>query len=83
MEKIEKVVLTNPVEDVEIFRKDKYGNEYMGFIHGSDGIKTTVEIEELGTNYVISVVINGNLICSYHNVDSYKINVKEVENNEG
>ena len=79
MELKERVTLKHAVEDVEIFRKDKYGNEYMGFIHGTDEMETNVEIETLGTNYVISVVINGNLICSYHNVDSYKINLKEVE----
>ena len=79
MELKERVTLKHAIEDVEIFRKDKYGNEYMGFIHGTDEIETNVEIETLGTNYVISIVINGNLICSYHNVDSYKINLKEVE----
>lgn len=79
MELKERVTLKHAIEDIEIFRKDKYGNEYMGFIHGTDEMETNVEIETLGTNYVISVVINGNLICSYHNVDSYKINLKEVE----
>lgn len=84
MEKIEKLTLKHVIDDVEIFKKDEYGNErHIGFIHGSDENEVNVEIEKLEPHYVIYVVINGNLICSYHNVDSYKIYVKEVENNEG
>ena len=80
MQIIEKVTLKHVMEDVEIFRKDKYGNErYIGFIHGSDDIETNIDIEKIGNTFRISVIINGDLICSYHDVSSYKINLKEVK----
>lgn len=75
----EKVVLKNAIEDVEIFKKDKYGNErYIGFIHGTNEIETVVQIEKIGDHqYVLYVTIDRELICSYHDVDSYKVNLKE------
>lgn len=74
----EKVVLKNAMEDVEIFKKDKYGNErYIGFIHGTNEIETVVQIEKIGDQYVLHVIIDRELICSYHDVDSFKINLKE------